>query len=185
MTARAEDLLNFILRSKYSLRCLDISRTSLDEAQVTLVIAQSPRLETLIATELKWRPVEDAFQLKHQHLRVRTQLLPHRKDLIIKRLTEVACLYDVDGTGISLLADAIYVGIKCDVIEYLIRELDIDVNKCGEAPCPWRLPYPTKYIEKFELLRSTLPFHQAVLLNKFDTANMLLKYGADPYKKTR
>jgi len=151
---------------------------------MSMILRTSPKLEYLVATEMKWRPIEDTLQSIYNNLRIRTQLLPHRKEALIRRITDVVCLYDVDGKGISLLADAIYVGIKCDVIQYLIQTLNIDVNKCNGFPDPWTLPYPTKFIESFELLRSPLAFHQALLLNKFDMADMLLKYGADIYGKT-
>jgi len=182
--ARSEDLLNFILRSRKTLKHLDISRTGLDEAQVTLITCQSLRLESLVATELKWKPAEEVLQQQFRSIKVRTQLLPLAQVLIEPRMADVACLYDIDGKGVSLLADAIYVGITCKVIEYLITALEIDVNRCGTLPSPWRLPYPTKYIEGFDLLRAALPFHQAVITNKFDIATLLLSFGANARQKT-
>jgi len=182
--SNSDDMLNFILRSSKYLKNLDISRTKLDETALGFIVRGSPKLENLVATELKWRPLEETLQAMYGHLKIRTQLLPHRKDNLARRIPDVACLYDVDGNGCSLVADAIYVGIKCDVINYLIQSLDIDVNRCDCLPSPWCVPYPTKYIESFELLRAPLPFHQSILLNKFDISNMLLTFGADLYGKT-
>jgi ankyrin repeat protein len=177
-------LVQFILRSSSTLRRVDVSRTALSEDEVHVILRACKKLEVMVATEMRWRAVEDSLAREYPRTKVIVRLLSHWLEPLKKRRQDVACLYDVDGNGCSLLADAIYVGIKADVIKYMIEEFDMDVNRCGELPPPWVVPYPTKIVENFELLRSPLGFHQALLLNKFDIATLLIEKGADIDLKT-
>jgi hypothetical protein len=177
-------MVDFIQRARDSLVELDVSRTSLGEAEFESVLRTCKNLEVVVATELRWRGVEDNYMARYPKVKVIFRLLSHWLEPIKKRREDVACLYDVDGKGCSLLADAIYVGIKIDVIKYILEEFKINVNRFGCLTPPWVLPYPTKVVESFEQLRAPLALHQALLLNKFDIAGYLIAVGADPNLRT-
>ena len=74
-----------------------------------VILQECTKLEVLVATELKWRAVEDSLAKEYPRVKIIVRLLSHWLEPLKKRKGDVQCLYDVDGNGCSLLADAIYV----------------------------------------------------------------------------
>jgi hypothetical protein len=118
-------IVSFILKSKETLRQLDISRTTLTEQDIELVLDECQHLEVVVGTEMRWRIKEEEFAVKYPRTKVILRLLSHWLEPIKKRRGDVACLYDIDGRGCSLLADAIYV--VCTLVAFWSDKSDVPV----------------------------------------------------------
>lgn len=155
-------LASWILNSQNTLKQLDVSRTCLKEHDIKSILSSCTKLELCVATEVMKRYEESSFTQEFPNTRFIFDLLSHQINPIKSKKSFIKCLYNVDGEGCSLIADAIYVGTDVQVLGQIIDEFNIDVNKYNIHPDPWEIPYPMKH--KTNKNRMVVPLHQASLL---------------------
>jgi len=173
----APKLTSWIVNKKHTLKQLDVSRTCLKEADIKTILDECHQLEVFAATEIMKRNEESRYSLEYPRVKFLFDLLSHQISPINSKKHFVHCLYNVDGLGCSLLADAIYVGTELNVLRFIIDEFQIDINKYNIQPDPWKLPYPMKHMTNKN--RLPIPLHQAAMLGYYDITEHLLRVGAD------
>ncbi|XP_049850416.1 uncharacterized protein LOC126322594 [Schistocerca gregaria] len=177
----ASEILNWLLNSKKTLREVDVSRTTFRQEQVSILLQSCPKLELLVATEVMQRAEEENYSKMYPNVQLLFDLLSHKIDPINARKKYITALYDVDGKGCSLLADGIYVGMEMSALRHIVKEFNIDPNKCRESPSPWKIPFPMKHLTS--IIRFPLALHQAAAFFEIETVRFLLEIGTDPNLK--